>query len=143
MDAGGRAASGTAAEEIPATLPEPPAQRVPPSAPTVPVEIAEHELRVTLGDRAYSVRGIEKNLSYEQLRVWIEATCGVFVHIDTVELYASKQRAAWIKQASLELGVSEDVMRSDLSLVLRAVEQRQDEVIRTKLKPAGMPSGPA
>jgi len=34
-------------------------------------------------------------------------------------------------------------MRSDLSLVLRAVEQRQDEVIRTKLKPAGMPTTPA
>jgi DNA primase len=145
-----------AKEEIsaPAALPEPPAHRVPPSTPAVPVEIADHELRLTCGDRVYTVRGIDKNLSYEKLSVWIKATCdahgranavgagcagavGAFVHIDTVELYAAKQRAAWIKQASVELGVSEDVAKSDLGTLLRAVEQRQDELIRARLKPAG------
>jgi DNA primase catalytic core len=49
------------------SLPEPPAYRVPPSEPALPVEIDAHELRLTLGDRCYAVRGIEKNLSYEQL----------------------------------------------------------------------------
>jgi len=126
-----------------APLPEPPAQRVPPNAPVVPVELVEHELRITLGDRVYTVRGIEKNLSYEQLRVWIKATRESFVHIDTVELYAAKQRATWIKQASVELGLSEDVARSDVSLLLRAVEQRQDELLRAQLKPSGAPSVPA
>jgi len=132
------AAEAAAKEEIPElVLPEPPAHRVPPSAPAVPVEIAEHELRVALGDRAYTVRGIEKNLSYEQLKVWIKATCGAFVHIDTVELYAAKQRAAWIKQASVELGLAEDIVKADLGTLLRSAEQRQDELIRAKLKPAG------
>jgi DNA primase len=93
-------------------LPEPPAHRVPPSAPELPVEITDHELRVVLGDRQYTVRGIEKNPSYDVLKVWIKATLGSFVHIDTVELYAAKQRAGWIKQACMELGVSEDVTRS-------------------------------
>lgn len=132
------AAEAAAKEKIPElALAEPPAHRVPPSTPTVPVEITEHELRVTLGDRLYMVRGIDKNLSYEKLSVWIKAVCGSFVHIDTVELYAAKQRAAWIKQAAVELGVSEEIAKSDLAALLRTVEQRQDELIRARLKPAG------
>jgi DNA primase len=126
-------AEAAAKEEIPA--PELPACRVPPTTPPLPVEMAEHELRLVLGDRTYAVRGIDKNLSYEQLKVWIKVTGGSGVHIDTVELYAAKQRAAWIKQASVELGQSEDVVRADLGALLRVVEQRQDDIIRQKLTP--------
>jgi DNA primase catalytic core len=115
---------------------EPPSYRVPPAVPEVPVEITESgELRVVLGDRAYTVRGIEKNTSYEQLRVWLKAACGDAFHVDTVELYAAKQRGGWLKQAAIELGLSEDVLRSDLGKLLRVVEQRQDQLIRAKLKP--------
>jgi DNA primase catalytic core len=133
-----------AKEEIPALAPAPepvaipelPAYRVPPAAPEIPVEIAESgELRMVLGDRAYTVRGIEKNTSYEQLRVWLKAECGDAFHVDTVELYAAKQRGGWLKQTGIELGLSEEVLRSDLGKLLRVVEQRQDQLIRAKLKP--------
>ena len=50
-------------------------------------------------------------------------------------LYAAKQRGGWLKQAAIELGLSEDVLRSDLGKLLRVVEQRQDQLIRAKLKP--------
>ena len=116
-------------------LPSPPAYRVPPSEPIVPVEIDAHELRLTLGDRSYAVRGIEKNLSYEQLKVWIKARCAEFVHVDTVELYQAKQRAAWIKQTAVELGLSEDVVKGDLGKLLRALEARQDALIKARLTP--------
>ena len=109
--------------------------RVPPAVPEIPVEITDSgELRLALGDRVYTVRGIEKNTSYEQLRVWLKAECGDAFHVDTVELYAAKQRGGWLKQASIELGLSEDVLRSDLGKLLRVVEQRQDVLIRAKLK---------
>ncbi|UXI68064.1 CHC2 zinc finger domain-containing protein [Tahibacter amnicola] len=134
--------AASAPETDEAAAPELPAHRVPPSVPPVPVEIVNDEVRITLGDRGYVVRGVEKNLSYEQLKVWIKATCGSFVHIDTVELYAAKQRGGWIKQASAELGISEEAARSDLAAVLRVVEQRQDELIRQKLKPAEASSAP-
>ncbi|MCB1601625.1 MAG: toprim domain-containing protein [Xanthomonadales bacterium] len=133
-----------AKEEIPAlaqapepvVMPEPPAYRVPPTAPEIPVEISENgELRVVLGDRAYTVRGIEKNTSYEQLRVWLKVARGEFFHVDTVELYHAKQRGGWLKQASIELGLSDEVLRSDLGKLLRVVEQRQDALIRAKLQP--------
>ncbi len=109
---------------------------MPPVVPELPVTLGEGgELVLVLGDRRYLVRGIEKNTSYEQLRVWLKAECGEAFHVDTVELYAAKQRGGWLKQASIELGLSEDVLRSDLGKLLRVVEQRQDALIRAKLEP--------
>jgi DNA primase catalytic core len=115
---------------------EPPTYRIPPTEPPLPVDIDDKELRLTLGDRAYTVRGIEKNLSYEQLKVWLRVSRGDHVHVDTVELYAAKQRAAWLKQAAVEIGAAEDLLRGDLAKLLRAVEQRQDAVIQAQLAPA-------
>jgi DNA primase len=115
---------------------EMPAYRVAPSVPASPsAEIDEKELRLTLGDRVYTVRGVEKNLSYEQLKVWLRAVRESCTHVDTVELYQSKQRAAWIKQTSVELGVSEETIKADLGSLMRAIEQRQDQMIRQKLSP--------
>lgn len=134
-----------AADSAPASGPEPPpAYRVPPTAPELPVTVGEGgELVLVLGDRRYIVRGIEKNTSYEQLRVWLKAECGEAFHVDTVELYAAKQRGGWLKQASMELGLSEDVLRSDLGKLLRVVEQRQDALIRAKLQPKAEAAAPA
>ncbi|MBD8528181.1 CHC2 zinc finger domain-containing protein [Pseudomarimonas arenosa] len=125
-----------------ATDPEPPAYRVPPSEPALPIEIDDKELRLLLGDRAYTVRGIEKNLSYEQLKVWLRVSAGDHVHVDTLELYAAKQRTVWLKQAAIELGASDDVLRGDLGKLLRAVEQRQDALIKAKLAPTQEAAAP-
>jgi DNA primase len=128
-------AAASAPSVTPQTDPEPPAYRIPPTEPPLPVDIDDKELRLTLGDRAYTVRGIEKNLSYEQLKVWLRVSRGDHMHVDTVELYAAKQRAAWLKQAAVEIGAAEDVLRGDLAKLLRAVEQRQDAVIKAQLAP--------
>ena len=127
--------STSVAAAAPPPLPEPPAHRVAPSAPVLRVEVDDKELRLVLGTRTYTVRAIEKNLSYEQLKVWVRAQCAAFVHVDTVELYQARLRAAWVKQTGIELGVAEDVIKADLGSLLRAVEQRQDELIRAKLSP--------
>jgi DNA primase len=125
-----------------AVFPEPPAYRVPPAAEPLPVEIDGNELRLTLADRRYQVRGIEKNLSYEQLKVWIKVGRGDHVHVDTLELYQAKQRALWSRAVSIELGVSEDIAKGDLAKLLRAVEQRQDEIIRAQLAPKSSSEAP-
>ena len=124
----------SAAEASP-SAPEPPAYRVPPSEPVVPVDGDAKELRLVLGDRRYTVRGLDKNLSYEQLKVWLKAQCGDHLHVDTVELYQAKQRAVWIKQTAVELGVSEEIVKGDLAKLLRALEAQQDALIRAKLAP--------
>jgi DNA primase len=119
----------------PPALPDPPAYRVPP-APALPVDVAASgELTLTVGERVYRVRGIDKNLSYEQLKVWIRATHGEFFHLDTLDLTQAKQRAGWVRQSSLELGISEDIAKADLGRLLRAVEERQQALIQAQLAP--------
>jgi hypothetical protein len=127
-------------ERTPAPLPEPPTYREPPAAAPLPaeppVEVDDRELRLVLGDRAYTVRGIDKNLALDQLKVWLRVARGGQFHIDTIELYQAKARAAWIRAVSVELAVSEDIAKADLGPLLRAVEQRQDAIIRQQLTPA-------
>jgi DNA primase catalytic core len=124
-----------ALDPTPEPLPVLAASPLPVAAPPLPVEVDERELRVTLDDRAYVVRGIEKNSGYEQLKVWIKVQRATYLHIDTVELYAARQRQGWCRQASIELGVSEEAMKGDLAQLLRAVELRQDELIRARQAP--------
>jgi len=135
LDAGDVDDSAAVASASP-PLPAPPAYRVPPSAPVLPIEIAASgELTLTLGERGYRMRGIDKNLSYEQLKVWLRVTHGEHFHLDTVDLSQDKQRQAWVKRASVELGVSEEIAKADLGKVLRAVEERQQALIAAQLAP--------
>ncbi len=111
----------------------------PPSAPTptteIPTEVKPEEVVIRLGDRKYRVRGLAKNLSYEQLRVNVLCARGESFHVDTFDLYAARQRALFIKQAAEELGLKDDVIKKDLGTVLLKLEELQDEQIRRTLEP--------
>ena len=48
-------------------------------------------------------------------------------HVDTLDLYAARARASYIKQAAVELGVPDDTIKRDLGYVLLQVETMQDE----------------
>ncbi len=100
------------------------------------------EFIVTQGDRRYRVRGLKKNLSYGALRLNVlvtrdlspaPAVSGLFV--DTFDLYSSRQRAAFEKQAALELAVEERIVKQDLGAVLRRAEDLQQEAIQKALEP--------
>lgn len=135
------AASSPAAPavEISADRPDPsPATRLPaPPAPELPVAVSEQEVVIAAGDRRYRVRGLGKNLSYDVLRVNLLASRGeVGFHVDTLDLYSARQRAAYIKQAAVELGVEPGVVKADLGRVLLKLEELQDEQIQRALAPA-------
>lgn len=138
------AAPLAAAEEIlpaPAEpLPPLPASVVPELPTTLPAASiksigAEHEHVMTFGDRRYRVRGLEKNLSYEVLKVNVLASrptidsAGESVHVDTFDLYQARHRAAFVKQAAAELGVAEDIIKADLGKLLLALEAEQEKLI--------------
>ena len=55
-------------------------------------------------------------------------------HVDTLDLYAARSRAAYIKQASVELGlpVLMKRLKRDLGFVLLKLETLQDELIRSQ-----------
>ncbi len=117
------------------------AAQVIPEAPA-PMPVAElkalgHEREhvVTFGPRRYRVRGLEKNLSYEVMKVNVLASApaldgmGEAVYIDTLDLYQARQRAAFMKQAAAELNVGEEVLKGDLGKLLLALEAEQERLI--------------
>ena len=127
------------AEELPslaANLPEPSTATPQPEAPpSVPANIDEREITITQGDRKYRIRGLHKNLSYEQLKVNVLVSRGEHVHIDTFDLYQSRPRQTFINQASSELGVQDEVIKKDLGKVLLKLEELQDKQIKHTLEP--------
>ena len=108
-----------------------------PSRPLVdvPVEVRAGEVFVTFGDRRYRVRGLEKNTSAGITKVNLLASRGDSFHVDTVNLQTAQQRASFARQAAVEMGVKEDVVRHDLGKVLLKCEELQDEQIRKALEP--------
>ena len=101
---------------------------------------AGSELSFTVGDRQYRVRGLAKNLSFELLKVNVLVTrasdaTGAF-YVDTLDLYAARQRHSYIVHAALELRVSEDIIKTDLGRVLLRLEALQEEAVTNHLERA-------
>lgn len=101
------------------------------------------ELVMLLGDRRYRVRGWKKPLNPEALKVNLlvhrPADPEGRFHVDTLDLYAAKARAAFVRAAGLELGESEDVLKHDLGRVLLKLEEAQEAEIAAALAPEDRP----
>ena len=69
------------------------------------------------------------------LKVNLLASRGDGFHVDTLDLYAARQRAAFIKQAAVEMGVKEDVVKPTWGGCCCKLEELQDEQIRKALEP--------
>lgn len=108
-------------------------------APRLPeeleVEIRDNELVIQFEQRRYRIRGFEKNLSYDLLKLNILVSQGEGLHVDTFDLYATKPRASFIRQSAVELGVKEELIKKDLAQILLKLEILQEENIRQVLKP--------
>jgi DNA primase catalytic core len=136
-------ASPAIAEPAPSPEPAPaPLPSLAVSEPRAALEVAGDDLVFRFGDRRWRVRGISKNNGPETLRVNLLVTrdSGVF-HVDTLELYSSRQRAVYVKQASDELGLEERVIKHELGAVLMKLEEHQEEqrkAAANEKKPAEM-----
>jgi hypothetical protein len=83
---------------------------------------------------------LAKNLSFELLKVNVLVTrasdaTGAF-YVDTLDLYAARQRHSYIVHAALELRVSEDIIKTDLGRVLLRLEALQEEAVTHNLERA-------
>ncbi len=129
-----------AKEEVPEPLPASP---MPAAPPALPLATTDKEVTLTLGEgaeaRRYRVRGLAKNLAVDVLKVNLMVAHGEAFHVDTLDLYAAKARAAYIAQAVQETGINEAVLKSDLGRVLLALEGLQDESIEKALQPEPQP----
>lgn len=101
------------------------------------------ELRIVLGNRSWRVRGLDRVSSFEALRVNVlvartdtpPGTVAAGFHVDTLDLYSARARGVFITQASTELKIAPEVVKSDLGRVLLACEARAEEVIAAAVEP--------
>ncbi|MBL4827101.1 MAG: toprim domain-containing protein [Spongiibacteraceae bacterium] len=120
----------------PIELPPLPASAVPPSpVDAVVPEISDHEITIKYSDRHYRVRGLQKNTSYDILKVNVLLSCGGTLHVDTFDMYSAKYRQAFARVAAAECGVEDKVIQRDLGQLLLQLENLQDKTIQEALKP--------
>jgi hypothetical protein len=131
-----------------------PASPMPEAAAGPAVEILQREhgreVHIRFGEgaelRAWRIRGLEKNLSPDILKVNVRIAIGMepgtgggadnaAFHVDTLDLYNAKQRGQFSVQAQQETGLDERLLKADLGRVLLALEMVQDEAITEVLQP--------
>lgn len=103
--------------------------------PPVEAEIADTGITIDLGDRRYRIRGLEKNLSFDVMKVNLLVSRDMLgdpaVHVDTLDLYQSRPRATFVRQAAVELGVEGNVIKADIGKLLLRCESLQEQRIRS------------
>jgi DNA primase len=99
------------------------------------METGEHEVNFRFGERRVRIRGLERNKSYDQLKVNILVGRGEAFFVDSVDLYHARQRAAFLGQAADELKISAEVLKKDLGQVLLSLEALQEQAMAEKLSP--------
>lgn len=133
------AAESIAADVVAVPEPEPSiASPLPPSPLASPIAEdtvvkTDAELVLIQGDRRYRVRGWKKPLNPESLKVNLLVHQGERFHVDTFDLYSAKARSGFVRQAGIELGEAEDVLKHDLGRVLLKLEELQEAEIATAL----------
>lgn len=121
------------------------------------------ELMIVLGDRRYRIRGLDKNLNHAQMKINLLVSRSIFkgvdagtgagadsgggigtgwdastadaVHVDTLDCYQSRARNSFIKQAAIELGLKEEVIKHDLGKILLKLESVQTERLQSLQQP--------
>lgn len=88
------------------------------------------DLHIDLGERHYRVRGLEKNKHREQLKINLMLRHGESFFIDALDLYQSKQRQQFIKQAVIECNLEEGILKSDLGKLLLTLEHEQENHLK-------------
>ena len=131
-----------AAEETPPpTEPQPtpaqPAQPEPTQTPTAsPVPVFAEELPTTVTDtevtieietRHWRIRGLDRNSIGGVMKVNLLVTHNEHFHVDTLDLYHSRSRKAFLVEAAHEVGAAENTLRTDLGRVLLKLEQLQTQ----------------
>ncbi len=113
-----------------------------PSAPPAPLpdpgpeaRIVGEDVHLVIGDRAYRLRGLGKNTTYDALRVNVRVLSGDACHVDTLDLYNARNRVAFLNAAAEELHVQTETIKRDLGRLILACEQVQEERIRAAMTP--------
>ncbi|MCI4121461.1 CHC2 zinc finger domain-containing protein, partial [Dickeya dianthicola] len=98
-------------------------------APTVAGELTPSgDLLLTHGPRVWRVRGWQKNTVQEVMKVNVQVrdeSTGA-LHVDSLDLYSSRQRQGYVSAAAAELGCDASVIKRECGRVLLMLEQQQE-----------------
>lgn len=103
------------------------------NAASLAAQSQSHEHQFSFGHRHYRVRGLAKNKTLDSLKVnlLVRGAAGQ-LHVDTLDIYAAKVRQLFIKNAAIELGVAENVIKQDIGQVLMQCEALQSQLLDDK-----------
>jgi len=109
-----------------------------PSPDALALEQHGEDLTVTLGDRQWRVRGLDKNSGGEALKINLRLWRDGLFYVNVLDLYQAKARSSYIEEAAKETLLEGELIKRDLGKLLLALERRQDE----KLSAAAAPVAP-
>ncbi len=118
-----------------------PAAAVPPAPQVdIPAQMTEYEIIIPLGDRRYRIRGLDKNQDYNLMKINLLVSGPGLngadsLHVDILNMYSAKARSSYVKQASVELGVKEEVIKHDLDRVFLKLEELQAQRLQAAQEP--------
>jgi DNA primase catalytic core len=125
--------------------PEPPppsvASPIPPGPPpAVEARIGAgaggQDITITLGDRAWRVRGLARNTSAESLKINLMVRRGEAFHVDGLDLLSAKARASFAAEAALEISLPLEAVKRDLGQVLLKLEAVQEDALEAARRAA-------
>jgi len=103
-------------------------------SPKSSIKTKGDQVELTRGERTYRVRGLDKNTSFDHLKVNVRLAVNSKFHLDTFDLYNARQRAAFIATGNQVTGIENRIIEEDLSILIPQIEQRQEERILSKMK---------
>lgn len=129
------AAPATPVEILPLAAALAPALTVPADAAGELIEHSPQQIVIGFGCRRWRVRGLTKNLSAEALKVNLMVSAGALLHLDTLDLYAAKARAGYVRQAASALEMDEAPLAQELTALLLRLEGLQNTAITAAVAP--------
>lgn len=95
------------------------------------IKMEDDAITLSIDDRFYRIKGFLTRLTPTALKVNLLIHRGDAVYVDTLDLYAARQRTTYTKGASAELGISEALLNHDLGRILLKLESLQTESLET------------
>lgn len=96
-------------------------------------EAGDDRIMFRRGERAYRARGLDRNTSFDHLKVNLRLQFRGKFHIDSFDLYNARQRAAFTAAAHQVTGIEHKIIEEDLSILIPLTESEQEKRILSKM----------
>ncbi|WP_426000730.1 CHC2 zinc finger domain-containing protein [Caulobacter sp. DWR1-3-2b1] len=116
---------------------------IPPGpSPAIEAQVGERDVTIALGDRTWRVRGLERNVSLEALKINLLVRRGEAFHVDSLDLLSARSRTAFAAEAAAEIDMAPEAVKRDLGQILLKLETMQEERALAAKVEANGPAAP-